>query len=235
MNPSQKDGSVEHDAVGKLFAIHKEVGPTSHDLMYQIKRLFPGEKIGHAGTLDPLASGILVVGVGRSATKLLHTDSFNEKEYIATITFGASSTTDDAEGEKTPRIVKNVPTQAEIEAVLKKFVGTITQLPPTYSAIKVKGTPAYKLARRGQAVELATRPAQVFSIKLLTYDWPQLSIKVVTGRGVYIRSLARDVGDALGVGGYISTLERTRVGRFTKADVVSLAKLGGNSLASETV
>lgn len=205
-----------------IFAVNKPVGPTSHDIMYRIKRRFRGEKVGHAGTLDPLASGVLVVGVGRSATKLLHTELFNEKEYRAEVTLGQSSSTDDAEGEKKDWPVTEAPSRQNIVAALKKFVGTINQVPPAFSAVKKSGIPAYKLARRGQAPELVARPAVVKELELIDYSWPTLTLRVVTGRGVYIRSLARDIGAALGVGGYISKLERTRVGDFHLSDVVDI-------------
>ncbi len=208
-----------------LFAVYKEIGPTSHDIMYRIKRLFPGEKVGHAGTLDPLASGILVVGVGRQATKKLHTEQLNEKEYIAEVTLGQSSSTDDAEGEKLSWSVSEYPSEQNIRAALKRFIGTINQVPPAFSAIKRAGVPAYKLARRGQEVQLSARPALIREIELLSYHWPILRIRVVTGRGVYIRSLARDIGSSLGVGGFISQLERTRVGQFGLEDVVKLENL----------
>ncbi len=217
LNPDQDES--------KLIAVYKEVGPTSHDVMYRLKRIFPGQKIGHAGTLDPLASGILVVGIGRAATKLLHTSALDEKEYRATIQLGQSSTTDDAEGDKTDNPPKQIPTEAAVRTVLGQFIGTIEQRPPQYSALKIAGTPAYKLARRGQSVELKTRPAVIHSIDLLTYHWPELKLKVVTGRGVYIRALARDIGEALGTAGYIAELERTRVGQYTTADVVSIEQL----------
>lgn len=208
-----------------LFAVYKEVGPTSHDVMYRIKRLFPGEKVGHAGTLDPLASGILVVGVGRQATKQLHSEALNEKEYVAEVTLGQSSSTDDAEGEKLSWPVSEYPSEQNIRAALKRFIGTISQVPPAFSAIKRAGVPAYKLARRGQEVQLSARPALIREIELLSYHWPILRIRVVTGRGVYIRSLARDIGVSLGVGGFISQLERTRVGQFGLEDVVKLENL----------
>jgi tRNA pseudouridine55 synthase len=209
----------------KIFAVNKPVGPTSHDVMYQIKRKFRGEKVGHAGTLDPLASGVLVVGVGRSATKLLHTDLFNEKEYIAEITLGQTSTTDDAEGEKTAIPVTEAPTLTNVEAAIKGFVGTINQIPPIFSAIKNAGVPAYKMARRGEQPSLVARLVVIKDIELIRYEWPLIVIRAVTGRGVYIRSLARDVGEALGVGGFMSKLERTRVGNFCLKDVIDVAEL----------
>lgn len=209
----------------KLFAVYKEVGPTSHDMMYRIKRLFPGEKVGHAGTLDPLASGILVVGVGRQATKQLHTEHLNDKEYIAEVTLGQSSSTDDAEGEKENWPVTEHPSEQNVRAAIKRFIGRISQVPPVFSAVKRAGVPAYKLARRGQEVLLTARPAEIMEIEVLSYDWPKLKIRVVTGRGVYIRSLARDIGVALGVGGHISQLERIRVGRYGLDDVVKIEDL----------
>ncbi len=205
-----------------IFAVFKPKGPTSYDVVDQIKRRFPGQKVGHAGTLDPLASGVLVIGVGREATKLLHTEQFNQKEYRAVIHFGQTSTTDDAEGGKTDWPLANIPTLAEVEQVLTQFIGSIEQLPPAFSALKIGGTPAYKLARQGRVVELKKRPAEIHEITLVAYDWPDLTITVMTGRGVYIRSLARDLGAALNVGGYIKELERTRVGRFTTSDVTPI-------------
>ncbi len=208
-----------------IFAVNKPVGPTSHDLMYRIKRKFRGEKVGHAGTLDPLASGVLVVGVGRSATKQLHTSGLDEKEYVVEVTLGQSSTTDDAEGEKTDWPVVSLPTRADIEAALHRFIGTINQRPPAFSAVKRSGVPAYKLARRGQPLVLESRPAVIKEIELLNYAWPRISFRVVTGRGVYIRSLARDLGEALGVGGFVSKLERIRVGNFLLEDAISVDDL----------
>jgi tRNA pseudouridine55 synthase len=197
--------------------------------MYRLKRLFPGQKIGHAGTLDPLASGVLVVGIGREATKKLHQEELSEKEYLATIILGRSSTTDDSEGEKIDVPPSQFPNKAQVDEVIRTFIGTTEQRPPVFSALKVSGTPAYKLARRGQSVELAARPAVIREIEVLDYHWPLLRIRVVTGRGVYIRSLARDIGTALGTAGYIESLERTRVGRFTMSDVVPLERLRKDS------
>lgn len=218
----EKPPAAQAAAEPKLVAVYKEVGPTSHDLLYRLKKRFPGQKIGHAGTLDPLASGVLVVGIGRAATKRLHAAELDEKEYVVEITFGQSSATDDAEGEKTDWPVSQQPSREKVQAALAGFVGTINQTPPAFSAIKRAGVPAYKLARRGQAVELEARPALIKEIELIGYDWPLLTLRVVTGRGVYIRSLARDIGAVLGVGGFVSQLERTRVGRFSRSEAMRI-------------
>ena len=210
------------DGQPNIFAVYKPKGPTSHDLMYTLKRKYPGQKVGHAGTLDPLAHGVLVVGVGRSATKLLHTEEFSTKEYLATIKLGETSTTDDEEGQKRAIEVAKPPTEQEVDRVLQAFVGTIEQVPPQYSAVKLAGVPAYKKARRGQATELAARTVTVSQIALLSYQWPYLKILIETGPGVYVRSLARDLGEKLGTGGYIADLERTRVGRFGLEDTVPI-------------
>jgi len=203
-----------------LFAIYKPKGPTSNDIVQKIKKLTGIKKVGHAGTLDPLAKGILVVAVGRESTKKLGEIVKKEKEYLATIRLGITSTTDDEEGVKTP---SHSPLKGEkvgvekIKKVLEKFEGKINQIPPIYSAIKIKGQEAYKLARKGQQPKMKSRPVEIKKIVIKSYKWPYLKIKVVTGPGVYIRSLARDIGQKLKVGGYLYNLERTRVGQFTKA------------------
>ncbi|MBN1778903.1 MAG: tRNA pseudouridine(55) synthase TruB [Candidatus Buchananbacteria bacterium] len=196
-----------------IIAINKPVGPTSNDIVQQVKKI-TGQKVGHAGTLDPLASGVLVLGIGREATKKLSEVVKKEKEYVAEIFLGANSTTDDQEGEKTIVEAKNQPTEEQIVLILKEFVGQIQQTPPVYSAIKIKGQEAYKLARKGRSVDLKSRPVEIKQIELLKYNYPLLKIKVVSGPGVYIRSLARDIGKKLGSGGYLFSLVRTRVGQY---------------------
>jgi len=183
------------------------------------------KKVGHAGTLDPLARGVLVIGIGRDGTKNLGNIVKKEKEYLATIKFGSTSVTDDAEGEKTKIMVLKKPTLNEIKKILKKFRGKIFQTPPIFSAIKIQGREAYKLARKGEAVVLKPRRVEIKKIELLTYKWPYLKLKVVTGPGVYVRSLARDIGSKLKVGGYLFSLERTRVGDFTKNKSIKFSKI----------
>lgn len=208
-----------------IFAIYKPKGPSSHQVLAPIKRKFPGERVGHAGTLDPLASGVLVVGVGRQATRLLHTEKFDEKEYLVTIELGAYSTTDDVEGKRmmTSDVVR--PTKINVATVLKSLTGEIQQAPPQFSAVKVAGTPAYKTARAGKHQMLAPRTVQIKTIELLDYHWPKLKLRVVTGPGVYIRSLARDIGAALQVGGFVAALERTRVGEFGLGDTLGIDEI----------
>ncbi len=218
-----------------IFAFYKPKGITSNDAVQMVKRLIGvrGVKIGHAGTLDPLAQGVLVIAVGREATKTINEVVKKEKEYIAEITLGFESATDDAEGlilneverEKILRQTQDEPTTEDVKNSFKDFIGKIKQLPPIYSAIKVSGKEAYKYARSGQVVEMEPRDVEIKSIELLEYVWPKLKIRIVTGPGVYIRSLARDIGKKLGTGGYLSFLERTRVGDFRKEDSISEEKL----------
>lgn len=205
-----------------IVAVYKPVGPTSHDVIDQLRRLTGERRIGHAGTLDPLASGVLVVGIGREATKHLEKEVQKEKEYIADIMLGVESTTDDAEGDKRPHDVKMPPDEGVIRTVLTQFVGNIQQVPPAYSAVKKGGKKAYQAARAGKPLQLEARTVEVKGIEVLSYDWPSLKLRVVTGPGVYIRSLARDIGAALAVGGYLQGLERTKVGAFSKEKTLLL-------------
>lgn len=203
-----------------ILPIYKPIGVTSNHVLQNIRRQIGPVKIGHAGTLDPLAEGVLVIGIGREATKQLAEVVKKEKEYIADITFGMTSTTDDEEGEKTVMKVTTPPDEKDVGDAIKKFVGDITQIPPIYSAIKIDGKEAYKRARKGENVQMKGRPAYIKEIELCTYKWPVLQIRVVTGPGVYIRALARDIGEELQVGGYLSKLIRTRVGDFSIDDAI---------------
>ncbi|MBS3903444.1 MAG: tRNA pseudouridine(55) synthase TruB [Anaplasmataceae bacterium] len=205
-----------------IFAIWKPSGISSYSAIYRVKKITGKTKVGHAGTLDPLAEGILVVAVGRESTKKLFSSELKEKEYIATIELGAASSTDDAEGE-----IKTIPhpprpSQEEIENCLQQFIGKTMQRPPVWSALKINGTRAYQKARRGETFEMKERPAEIFSIELIRYGWPEVEIKVVTGPGVYVRSLARDIGEKLKTGGYLKKLIRTRVGSYTKKEALRL-------------
>ena len=202
--------------MNKIFGLYKPKGITSQKAVKIVKSFYGGEKVGHAGTLDPLAEGILVIGVGREATKKLGSIVEKEKEYFATIKFGETSTTDDAEGGKSVRTVRNVPDVEIVRDVIQSFVGRFKQMPPTYSAVKVRGQEAYKRIRRGESFTLGVRDVEIKEIEILKYAWPYLKMRVVTGPGVYIRSLARDIGEKISVGAYLSALERTRVGQFTK-------------------
>lgn len=207
---------------GTILAINKPTGISSFGVVARLKKLTGIKRIGHAGTLDPLASGVLVVGIGRSATKQLQASVDAEKEYRVTIRFGATSTTDDAEGQITISEAQRPPDRADIESALGQFVGTIQQTPPNFSAMKIGGRRAYKFARQGQAVVLQPRPVDIKSITIEAFEYSDVRLRVVTGKGAYIRSLARDLGRVLGVGGYVTELERTRIGRWTLAEALDL-------------
>jgi len=211
---------IDHTTTG-LVAIYKPAGPTSHDIVDMVRRATGVRKVGHAGTLDPLARGVLVVAIGREATKQIAAVVAKEKEYIARVRLGVTSTTDDEEGEKEVHGVEEV-LRPEVEKVVEKFIGKIEQMPPIYSAVKIAGQEAYKRARRGEEVKMKLRQVEIKEIEILSYKWPYLELRVVTGPGVYIRSLARDIGGKLGMGGYLADLERTRVGDFTKEKAVRI-------------
>jgi len=202
-------------------AIWKPKGPTSNDVVQDVKRITGGKKVGHAGTLDPLAEGVLVIGIGREGTKNLSVEVKKEKEYLAKVKLGETSITDDEEGEKTA-VSDKKPDKADITDIMRKFIGKIKQVPPIYSAIKVSGKEAYKFARQGEKPVLLERDADIKEIEVLSYEWPYLELRVVTGPGVYIRALARDIGKELGVGGYLAGLKRTRVGDFTADEALNL-------------
>ena len=187
-------------------------------------------KIGHAGTLDPLASGVLLVCIG-PATKKIEGLVATKKEYVAEVDLSVFSETDDLEGELSLVDVKEKPTDDDIKKCLSKFIGNIKQSPPKYSAIKIKGKPAYKYARSGKEIELKTRDIVIDSIELLSYNWPKIIINIVCGKGTYIRSLARDIGTNLNTGGCLTGLERTRVGDYTIDESIDLERLRTEGLS----
>lgn len=199
---------------GDIFAFYKSKGITSHDAVNLIRKQTGESRVGHAGTLDPLARGVLVIGVGREATKKLGSIEKQEKEYVALVRLGFTSTTCDEEGEKKEIEIKEIPTIKEIKEVLSGFRGEISQVPPIYSAIKVNGKAAYKYARQGKNVEMKPRQVLIKEIEILEFSWPFIKLRIVTGPGAYIRSIARDLGEKLGTGGYLADLERTRVGEY---------------------
>lgn len=197
-----------------IFAINKPSGMTSHDVVAIIRRQTGIKRVGHGGTLDPFATGVLVIAVGREYTKKLSEYVKGEKEYEAEIRLGATSTTDDIEGKMTERTVANRPSLNEIRALLPEFTGRIMQTPPIYSSIKLQGKPAHRRVRRGEDVKLEAREVEVKSIEILSYEYPILKLRIATGPGVYIRAIARDLGEKLQTGGYLSALTRTRVGEY---------------------
>jgi tRNA pseudouridine55 synthase len=205
-----------------ILNLDKPVGLSSARAVDRVKRLLPrGTKIGHAGTLDPFASGVLLLLIGKS-TRLCERLMDSPKRYEATIKLGATTPTDDPESEATEIPGAVAPETDAILAALQTFVGQIRQLPPTFSALKVGGRRAYDLARKGKPVELAARIVRVDSIEMLDYAWPLVRAKIDCGRGTYIRAIARDLGAALGVGGHLTELRRTRVGEFFDSESVKL-------------
>lgn len=209
-----------------IFNIDKPVGVSSARIVARIKRLLPrGTKVGHAGTLDPFATGVLLILVGR-ATKLCESLMGAAKGYDATIKLGATTATLDPESaEIVTEGAKSVDDVATIQAVIDRFIGVIPQRPPAFSAMKIAGRRAYDLARKGQEVELAERPVRIDRIDILSYRWPELRIQMECGRGTYVRSLARDIGEALGTGGYLTQLRRTFVGPYRAEAAATVEKV----------
>lgn len=212
-----------------FFNINKPVGPSSHGVVGAVRRKLGRKiKVGHAGTLDPFAEGVLVVCIGH-ATKLADYVQAQPKRYLAEVTFGATSSTDDPEGEITPRSTATAPDADAVAKAVEQFAGEIQQVPPTHSAVHVNGERAYKLARAGEDIKLTARTVKVHSIDVVKYDYPLLTIDVACGSGTYIRSLARDIGEALGVGGYCSKLTRTAIGKFLVSDAVNVEQIAPES------
>jgi tRNA pseudouridine55 synthase len=224
-----------------VLVVAKPVGPTSHDVVGLVRRLAATKRVGHGGTLDPFASGVLPVFLGR-ATRLVEYHLGDRKRYRATVCFGASSTTDDLEGALTPA-TGPAPSRAAVEAALGGFLGPIEQRPPAYSAIKVAGRRAYAMARAGEAVELAPRSVTIHAIDVVDWDEttagePVAIVDVECSAGTYVRSLARDLGEAVGNAAYLGALTRTASGPFDLASAVDLdtirvaaAKEGSTAIA----
>ncbi len=216
--------SMIRDVVSGVLVVDKPVGMTSHQVVQVIRRGTGIRRAGHTGTLDPRASGVLVVLIG-PAVRLSEWVSASDKRYMATIRLGSATDTYDAEGRTTEVAPWESITEEEFEAILQQFVGEIEQVPPPYSAVRVKGKRAYDLARKGQPVELKPRKIQVHSLELLEWAPPEVVIDVHCSSGTYVRSLAHDIGKALGCGAHLVGLRRTQSGRFTLRDAVPLRRL----------
>lgn len=197
-----------------ILNLNKPAGWTSRDVVNRVQRLVRPAKAGHAGTLDPLATGVLVVCIG-PATRLISYVQQMPKIYEATFLLGSTSPSDDIETELTPVPNAPEPTLAEIEAQLPQFLGPIQQRPPAYSALKIKGQRAYKLAREGKTVELAERTVQMYELRVDAYSYPELKLTIRCGSGTYVRSIGRDLAESLGSGAVMSALTRTAIGDFT--------------------
>jgi tRNA pseudouridine55 synthase len=208
-----------------ILVVDKPIGPTSHDVVGLVRRLAATKRVGHGGTLDPFASGVLPVFLGK-ATRVVEFHLADRKAYRATVCFGASSTTDDLEGEMVPAEVP-APDRAAVEAALPVFTGPIQQRPPAYSAIKVAGRRAYAMARAGETVELAERSVTIHALELVSWDEtesdrPIAILDVACSAGTYIRALARDLGEHLGSAAYLGALRRTGAGSFAEAGAIAL-------------
>jgi tRNA pseudouridine55 synthase len=205
--------------------LDKPAGMTSAAAVGRVKHLLPsGTRIGHAGTLDPFATGVLLLLIG-SATKASQSLMDQPKTYEATIRLGATTASDDPESEEIIIPDAREPTLDQIRAAAKLFVGTIPQVPPRFSAMKIGGRRAYDLARRNQPVELRARNVRIDAIEVIAWNPPHLEVRVDCGRGTYIRALARDLGQKLKSGGYLTQLRRTRLGRFTADRSISLERI----------
>ena len=208
-------------ADGKVILINKPMHWTSFDVVRKLRSLIQIKKIGHAGTLDPLATGILIVCTGKF-TKKINEYMAQEKEYTGSITLGAVTPTYDLESEPEQQKDFSFVTNDMLQTATEKFVGDIQQLPPMFSAIKKDGVALYELARRGEEVELKPRSIHIKSFEIISIELPVVYFKVICSTGTYIRSLANDYGAALGCGGYLSSLCRTRIGEFKNEDAMGM-------------
>ena len=203
-----------------ILNVDKPKGMTSRDVVNVVQRMIRPVKVGHAGTLDPLATGVLVLLVGRATrlTEYIHSVS---KTYVGTFELGIVSNTEDIEGEVIGRNVLAVPNMETVKAVVASFLGVQQQMPPAFSALKVNGKRAYDLARNGEKVELQTREIHVLQIEVVAYEYPVLTIEIKCSSGTYIRSLGRDIGEALHTGAVMTDLQRTSIGAFKIGQAVA--------------
>jgi tRNA pseudouridine55 synthase len=213
-----------------LLNVDKPAGCSSRHVVDVVERLVRPAKAGHAGTLDPLATGVLVICVGK-ATRLISYVQQMPKRYRATFQLGRHSETDDIEGEVVELRAAPVPTIGQIDETLRQFLGEIEQVPPLHSAVKVGGRRAYALARRGKAVELAPRKVTIHGIEVRRYEYPELELEIECGSGTYVRSLGRDLAAALGTAAVMSALKRSAIGRFQIADALALDDVNGETVA----
>jgi tRNA pseudouridine55 synthase len=218
------DNDQIKNVVSGVLVIDKPIGLTSHDVVQIIRRGTGIRRAGHTGTLDPRASGVLVVLIG-PAVRLSEFVSASDKRYQATIRLGGTTDTYDAEGVVTSETPATHITEEAFDDILQTYVGEIEQVPPPYSAVKVKGRKAYEMARKGEQVELQPRKINVYSLDVLEWDPPEVVIDAYCSSGTYIRSLANDLGESLGTGAYLIGLRRTKSGRFTLREAVPLRRL----------
>ena len=212
---------------GEILVFDKPLNWTSFDLVHKVRYIICKKlkikklKVGHAGTLDPKATGILVLCTGKATSKIESLQT-GEKEYIATLKIGATTPSYDLESEEDRQFEIDHITKDLLAEVLKGFIGTIEQIPPDYSAIKIDGKRAYEYASKGIAIEIKPKILEVREIEIISFDLPEVKLRVVCGKGTYIRALARDIGEALNSGAYLTGLRRTRVGDFNLDQVIDL-------------
>lgn len=216
-----------------IILIDKPAGLSSFGVVARVRRRLSMEagkkvKVGHTGTLDPFAIGLLIL-LANKATKLSNQFLKLDKWYEATICLGKTSTTGDPEGEITDQYVEVIPTFEEVKTVVSKFVGKITQTVPVFSAVKINGQRAYQLARRGEDVAMPTRQIEIYAIEILSYNYPELIIRTHVSSGTYIRTLGEDIGKALGVGAYLTALRRTQVGDYQIENAAKLSDFMGEN------
>lgn len=212
----------------QIILADKPAGISSFGVVARVRRQLSERagrkiKVGHTGTLDPFATGLMILLSG-TFTRRAGEFSKLDKVYEATIRLGATSSTGDPEGEITEQLVQDIPSVQQVKQTIKTFLGKITQTPPVFSAIKINGQRAYKLARAGQAVEMPSREVEIYSIELLSYEYPHIKIRAHVSSGTYIRTLAQDIGDLLGTGAYVTELRRVKVGQYDIKDAVTIVR-----------
>jgi tRNA pseudouridine55 synthase len=215
---------TNNDSIEGLLLVDKPSGPTSHDIVDAIRRQFRFNKVGHGGTLDPMATGLLVILLGRG-TKLSNYIMGSDKTYEGVMRFGVSTDTDDADGEETGRADCSGVTRVQVEAEMRKLTGDIMQTPPMVSAVKKNGVPLYKLARKGQVVEREPRLIHVYEFALKEFALPDAGFLLRCTKGTYVRTLCSDIGRALGCGAHLCRLRRTQSGSLTLDRAVAFDKL----------
>ncbi|MDO8571228.1 MAG: tRNA pseudouridine(55) synthase TruB [bacterium] len=205
-----------------ILLINKPPGPTSHDIVDIVRKKTRVKCVGHAGTLDPFAEGLLIVLVGRESTKRQKEFLDMDKTYGALIRLGAISDTDDVMGVLTEKLCHHAPSLQEIKTTVEHLIGTYEQMPPLYSSKKISGTPSHKLMRRGILPTLKPKSITVYSIDIKDHTWPRLTIQATVSSGTYIRSLARDIGEKLGCGAYVEKLTRLSIGPYQLKDAIDV-------------
>lgn len=215
--------------------LNKPSGPTSHDMVDELRKITGTRKIGHAGTLDPFASGLLIMAIGRGATKNMSSFVKLDKKYRALVCFGRETDTHDLCGRTTKQYEGDELDKKTVGEALRRFVGEQGQVPPMHSAKKIRGQKLYNLARRGEKVDRPPIRVNIFGLKAREYAWPHLDLEIHCSSGTYIRSLARDLGRRLGVYAYLKELKRTAIGPYEIKDSVKISELGPDNWHERSV